>query len=81
MKRPEWAKGVKPEMTAEMHYDLLQCECSHLEVMIMGAYSATKKGVSLTDACAKYKISIKDFILHYSEVFPGSSFEEDFPSF
>lgn len=70
-------KDMQPEFTAEMHYDLLSGECSHLEVMIMAAFCEIEKGVPVQKACEKHGITIEQFKDNYSKVFPGSSYERD----
>ncbi|MBR4265688.1 MAG: hypothetical protein IKQ46_06500 [Bacteroidales bacterium] len=80
---PEYAKkiGTESEFTPEMHYSMLSGECSYLEIMVMAARAETKNGMSLSDACKKYKITVQDFRDNYEKVFPGSLFKETFPDY
>jgi len=77
---PEWAKEILKNSN-EDSTDFLYGENTHLEIMIMKSFAETKHGMSLTDACKKYGISIKEFKENFSSVFPGSSFEKDFPNY
>ena len=63
------------EFTPEMHYEMLQDECSHLEMMIMAASVHMRRGMPKAEALAKFHITERQFDDNYSKVFPGSTLE------
>lgn len=66
---------LNDEFTPAMHLELLQDECSHLEMMIMTASVYMRRGMPKEEALAKCGITESQFNDNYSKVFPGSTLE------
>ena len=67
---------LNDEFTPEMHFELLQDECSHLEMMIRTASVKMRRGMPKEEALAKCGITESQFNDNYSTVYPGSSLED-----
>lgn len=51
------SKELKDEFTTEMHADMLSCEMSREDVMVMGVYGAMRRGYTKEEALAKYGLT------------------------
>ena len=49
------------ELTTEMHYELLEGEVSHFDLMVYAASGAICGGMSKENACKKYNITVEEY--------------------
>lgn len=54
-------KKLNPELTAEMHYELMAGEISHKDMMIMKAYCAIKKGEPKLSVLSRCGLSEQEY--------------------
>lgn len=50
---------MEEELTTAMHEEFIGEEISHLDLQVMGAYGAMKRGLSKKQALSKYELSEK----------------------
>ena len=71
----ETNQKMKPEFTAEMHYEMLEDECSFFEIMIRKASVLMRKGIPKESACQQCGITMQQFKDNYSKIYPGNTLE------
>lgn len=59
---------LKEELTTEMHQEFIGHEIPDLDIRVMGVCGATKRGIPLEDALARYNLTEEEYQGNYERV-------------